>query len=112
LQNYKFVVTFAESQSVQVEWDDEKAASNFRKHGVSFEQASEVFDDDLSSSIEDPFAIGEQRHVVIGLVRKVGLVVVVYTIRNRGTVDEIVRIISARRAERSERKVFENGQDR
>jgi uncharacterized DUF497 family protein len=94
---------------VRVEWDDEKAATNRRKHKLSFEKAAEVFDDELHVSVDDKFSNYERRFITIGLVSDVGLVVVVHTMENEGTEDEYVRIISARRAERHERKAYENG---
>ena len=94
---------------MRAEWDDNKAASNLRKHGISFETASAVFDDDLHSSIDDLFAVGERRFKTTGLVRAIGLIVVVHTMENEGTADEFVRIISARRAEPHERRAYENG---
>ena len=90
-------------------WNDGKARTNLVKHRLSFELAAEVFDDDLSLTTEDPFAVGERRFITMGLVRGVGLVVVVHTIENENTVNEYARIISARRAERYERKAFEDG---
>lgn len=94
---------------MRTEWNDDKAATNLRKHKLSFEKTAEVFDDALHISVEDAFAVGERRFLTTGLVRGVGLVVVVHTIENEGTDDEFVRIISARRAERHERKAYENG---
>ena len=95
---------------MRAEWDDDKAATNLRKHQLSFELAAEVFDDDLHRSDEDKFAIGERRFMTMGLVRGVGLVVVIHTLVNEGTENEFVRIISARRAERHERREYEDGQ--
>jgi uncharacterized protein len=94
---------------VRAVWNDEQARTNLVKHRLSFELAAEVFDDDLSLTNEDPFAVGERRYITMGLVRGVGLVVVVHTIENENTVNEHVRIISARRAERHEKKAFEDG---
>jgi len=83
------------------EWDDNKAAQNFREHGVSFESAREVF--------QDPFALewldttedyGEERYVVVGMVQS-RLLFVVYTWR-----DERKRVISARGAEPYERRRY------
>lgn len=99
----------AEGDCVEFEWDDDKAATNLVKHGLSFELASEVFADDLHVTDEDVFAVGERRFVTKGLVRRVGLVIVVHTIENENTPDEFVRIVSARRAERHERRGYEDG---
>jgi uncharacterized DUF497 family protein len=88
---------------------DEKAASNLRKHGVSFEKAADVFDDEFADTIDDKFAIGERRLITIGLIADVGLVVVVHSHEHEGTPDEVIRIISARQANRRERKAYEDG---
>lgn len=82
---------------MRVEWNDEKAATNLRRHRLSFEKAAEVFNDEFHVSIDDEFAIGEQRLITTGLVAEIGLVVVVHTIENEGTEDEYARIISATR---------------
>ncbi|MEW6660123.1 MAG: BrnT family toxin [Thermodesulfobacteriota bacterium] len=83
------------------EWDESKAAKNYAAHGVSFEAAREVF--------KDPFAIewldarehyGEDRFVIIGMAEG-RLLYVAYTMR-----DEVIRIISARRAEPHERRRY------
>ncbi|ECG5862905.1 BrnT family toxin [Salmonella enterica] len=83
------------------EWDEVKAASNYRKHGIRFEEAARVFDDPLHLSVQDRCENGEYRWQSIGRVRGCMVVVVAHTTRfEDGT--EIIRIISARRAERRE----------
>jgi len=53
---------------LEFEWDPAKARENEEKHGVSFLEACEVFDDDFSSSVRDPeHSTGEDRHLIIGL---------------------------------------------
>ena len=49
------------------EWDDKKSASNFKKHGVSFEEASAVFSDDFARLIPDPDSQGEERLILMGM---------------------------------------------
>ena len=83
--------------------DPAKAASNLRKHGVSFADAEGVFQDPLAVTVEDPDAEGEQRFISIGLGSAGELLVVVWTER-----DDQCRVISARRATRKERKQYEN----
>ena len=88
------------------EWDPDKAESNRRKHGVSFEEATTVFGDLLSSTIPDPdhsFA-GEERLVTIGMSHRRRLIVVVHC--ERGSTN---RIINARQATRRERREYEEG---
>jgi uncharacterized DUF497 family protein len=94
---------------VRVEWDVRKAESNWRKHGVRFENAAQVFRDPLHETVDDPFAVGEARMITVGAVRGYGLLVVVHTLEGEGTLDEIVRLISARRPEPHERRKYENG---
>jgi len=91
--------------SLEFEWDQEKAESNLRKHGVSFEEASTIFKDTLSRTICDPLhsSFREQRFVTIGLNGRNQLLVVVHCDRGKK-----IRIISARRAARRERQNYEN----
>ena len=85
------------------EWDDQKAKVNALKHGVTFEEASTVFGDPLSLTIPDPaHSQFEQRFVIIGHSHQRKLLVVVHTERG-----DSIRIISARRATRRERKTYE-----
>ncbi|EBW4556921.1 BrnT family toxin [Salmonella enterica] len=91
------------------EWDEVKAASNYRKHGIRFEEAARVFDDPFHLSIQDRYENGEYRWQSIGMVRGCMMVVVAHTTRfEDGT--EIIRLISARRAERRELRRYEHGQ--
>ena len=91
---------------LRFEWDPEKAASNLRKHGVSFETATRVFADPLALAAQDRIEGWEARWKTIGMVGGCQLLVVAHTVRDRhGT--EIVRIISARRAERQELRLYE-----
>jgi uncharacterized DUF497 family protein len=93
---------------VNFDWDDRKAESNRRKHGITFERAAEAFRDPLHDTIDDEFAIGEHRFKTIGLVRGIGLVIVIHTVENEGEPTELIRIISARQAGRREQKAYEN----
>ncbi len=89
------------------EWDPKKAASNLRKHGVSFIEASEVFNDPLAIKLlDDENSKQEERWVTIGQVRTQRLVVTVHTWQED---DEniYVRIISARKATIHETKNYE-----
>jgi uncharacterized DUF497 family protein len=84
-------------------WDSRKARSNKKKHGISFEEASTVFGDILSITIDDPgHSVGEDRFVTVGTSVSDRLIVVVHTEH-----DDIIRIISARKATRHERKQYE-----
>jgi uncharacterized DUF497 family protein len=93
-------------KSDDFEWDDAKAATNLTKHGVSFEQARDAFDDPFAIDfIDDRVDYGEQRVILFGMVEG-RLIVVAYTLRG-----DKVRIISAREAEPHERRKYheENG---
>ncbi|EAO8184518.1 BrnT family toxin [Salmonella enterica] len=63
------------------EWDEVKAASNYRKHGIRFEEAARVFDDPLHLSVQDRCENGEYRWQSIGMVRGCMVVVVAHTTR-------------------------------
>jgi uncharacterized DUF497 family protein len=85
------------------EWDPEKAASNLKKHDVSFEEAASVFGDELSLTISDPLhSHDEERFIILGSSVKGRYLVVVHTDRN-----DKIRIISARQANAGEIKRYE-----
>jgi uncharacterized DUF497 family protein len=85
------------------EWDPAKAATNLKKHGVSFEEASTVFDDPLSITIDDDeHSDEEQRFVTMGQSDAGRLVVVCHCDRKQR-----IRIINARPAERYEQRQYE-----
>ncbi|KER03520.1 BrnT family toxin [Photorhabdus temperata subsp. temperata] len=93
---------------LEFEWDLTKAETNFRKHGIRFEEAALVFDDPFHLSLQDRFENGEYRWQAIGTVKECVVVLVAHTIRfEDGTA--VIRIISARKAERNERKRYEHG---
>jgi uncharacterized DUF497 family protein len=86
------------------EWDGNKAASNKRKHGVDFEEASTALRDPLSVTGSDPdHSNNEERFITFGISSQQRLLVVSHTERNN-----TIRIISARIANPSEREIYEN----
>lgn len=85
------------------QWDKDKAASNLDKHGIDFADAVSVFSDDLATTVNDE-RFEEERFVTIGIDAFGRILVVVYTWRG----DEI-RLISARKATRSEINQYEEG---
>lgn len=88
--------------ALQFEWDSKKSQSNKRKHGITFEEASTVFGDLLSITIPDrTHSIGEDRFITIGTSINDKFIVVVHTDR-----DDIIRIISARKATRNEKRQY------
>jgi uncharacterized protein len=85
---------------MKFEWDPAKAAANLRKHKVSFMEAQSVFYDDFAIQFfDDGHSDDEERFIMLGMSSIARLLVVVHCERSRG---QIVRIISARRATRSE----------
>ena len=89
---------------MQFEWDEDKALANAKKHRVSFDQAQEIFNDPRAVPYEDleHSADDETRYVMIGM-SSIGLLFVSFTYR-----DKVVRLISARRAEKWMVKVYED----
>ena len=87
---------------MEFEWDEQKAQSNQRKHGVHFRQVLPVFFDQFRLESEDTFT-AEERYRLIGLARG-RILFVVYTWRG-----DVVRIISARKATKDERKKYNEG---
>ena len=90
-------------------WDDNKSIGNLAKHGVSFETAKLVFDDPLHLSRQDRVENGEQRWQTIGQVADCVLLLVAHIWFDDDDGTEHIRIISARRATKIERKVYEQG---
>ena len=91
--------------AVRFEWDPRKAAANLRMHRVSFDEAATVLGDDFALTREDPGSEDEQRFSTLGLSSLGNLLVVVYTYRG----PDVVRVISAWKADRRQRGVYEEG---
>lgn len=92
---------------IRFEWDPSKARSNEAKHGVSFEEASTAFSDDSGLVISDPdHSDDEDRFVLLGLSSGLRLLVVVHCFRDE---DEVIRLISARKATRRETNYYSEG---
>jgi uncharacterized DUF497 family protein len=89
--------------ALEFEWDPAKAELNLKEHGISFDEATTVFRDTLSITISDPdHSDSEDCFIDIGVSYRMQLLVVSYTERK-----DKIRIISARRATRAERKNYE-----
>ena len=87
------------------EWNINKSVSNIRKHGVSFDEAKTVFTDEYARLINDPdHSQDEDRFILLGASIDSKLLVVCHCIREAGC----IRIISARKAGKQERKVYED----
>ena len=91
-----------------IEWDEAKNRVNKAKHKVSFELARLVFDDPLHMSHRERVVDGEERWQTIGQVGGVVLILVAHTWQDVGN-EEVIRIISARKADARERKRYEEG---
>jgi uncharacterized DUF497 family protein len=89
---------------MEFEWDGDQARRNLDKHAVSFHEAATVFADPLSLTFPDPdHSVGEDRYVTVGLSNSDWLLIVAHTDRASR-----IRIISARKATRRERKIYES----
>ncbi|WP_420645095.1 BrnT family toxin [Candidatus Leptofilum sp.] len=91
-------------RGINFEWDTEKAYANFRKHGIDFQTAVELFFDPFLMSLQDKIEGGERRHHVLGMTKSWQILFVTYVWRG-----DDVRLISARLAKNSERKQYERG---
>jgi len=90
--------------ALRFEWDEVKSRINRTRHGVSFEEARTVFVDESARLIADPdHSEGEDRFVLVGFSLKLRLLVVCHCYRQP---DDAIRIISARRADPSERREY------
>ncbi|KAA0274172.1 MAG: BrnT family toxin [Anaerolineales bacterium] len=91
-------------EDTEFEWDDEKAESNLKKHGVSFDEAATIFNDPNIATILDPdHSEHEERFVSIGSSVIARLLTVIHTFRKTR-----IRLISARKATKVEKKRYEN----
>jgi uncharacterized protein len=91
---------------IRFEWDEEKHTLNKKKHGVPFEEAQTIFADENGLLLDDPdHSCGEDRFILLGLSSRLKLLVVSHTYRKE---DAIIRIISARKATRSEQERYWN----
>jgi len=91
---------------MRIIWDQNKNLSNQLKHKLSFEVASLVFEDPFQINIMDRIENGEERWQTLGMVGNVVLLLVAHTFAEQGD-EEVVRIISARKATRKERQKYE-----
>ncbi len=91
------------------EWDEDNAAAHLKKHKISFEIAARVFADPFALTAQDRIENGEQRWQTIGTVEGQLVVLVAHTVAMNEVEDtEVICIISARKADKVERKRYEN----
>jgi len=91
---------------MRFEWEEEKNRCNLAKHKVSFETAIAVFDDPFALSVQDRVVDGEERWQTAGLIDGVILLIVAHTWEDDDG-EEVIRLISARKATGSERQAYE-----
>lgn len=85
---------------MKFEWNENKRQTNITKHGIDFMDAQKIFDYDTVTIEDNRFNYGEQRFIAIGLLNS-KMIVVVYTER-----ENIIRIISARKATKNEQRIY------
>lgn len=89
---------------ISFDWDNNKALSNIDKHGISFEEAQSVFDDDMARLIPDPdHSEDKERFILLGLSCTLNMLVVVHCYKDD---ENMIRLISARKATKHETKVY------
>lgn len=92
-------------EDIIFEWDENKNEINKRKHGLSFEEAQEVFYDDNAILFDDPYhSFGEERFLIIGMIKSSKICIVSHCYRNS---DNVIRLISAREATKREKKTYQ-----
>lgn len=94
---------YGDNAHMRFEWDPNKGRANREKHGISFEEAKSVFYDDHARLIDDPDHSGdEDRFIIMGLSGNLKVLTVCHCYRD----DEVIRIISARKATKSEQRHY------
>lgn len=90
--------------NIRFDWDSNKNLANVKKHKISFEEAKTVFFDENARVIPDPeHSESEERFIILGISHKLKLLIVVHTYREN---DDVIRIISARKATKYESKYY------
>jgi uncharacterized DUF497 family protein len=95
---------------VRIEWDEKKSRSNRKKHGISFEIATEIFGDPFCLTVPDRTMEGDERFWTIGRLENQVILVVVHTLSDDHG-EEVIRIISARKATPRERRFYEEADE-
>jgi uncharacterized protein len=103
LHNY-IVGRMQRMSGLRIEWDERKSTSNKRKHGVSFEEAATAFADENALLMDDPdHSAAEDRFILLGLSSELRILLICHCYREN---DDVIRIISARKADRRERQQY------
>lgn len=91
-------------KAISFEWDNKKAASNLEKHGISFDEAKTAFWDPNARVIHDPdHSTNEDRFILLGMSQNMNILIVCHCYKET---DEVIRIISARRASKGETNTY------
>ena len=94
-------------ETILFEWDENKNTINKKRHGLSFEEAKEVFYDDNAILFDDPdHSIGEERFLIIGMLKSSKVCIVSHCYRDN---DNVIRIISARQATKNKKNTYLKG---
>lgn len=94
-------------ETIKFEWDENKNEINKKKHGLSFEEAREVFGDENAILFDDPdHSLDEDRFLIIGTVKSSKICIVSHCYRDN---DNVIRLISARQATKNEKRIYEKG---
>jgi hypothetical protein len=94
-------------ERLRFEWDEQKNCENIREHGVSFEEAKTVFyDENAVEFYDEEHSEWEDRFLMLGLNLRMGVLLVCYCLRES---EEVIRIISARKATRKEQEFYPGG---
>ncbi len=88
---------------MKYEWDSQKEKTNIKKHGIAFQQAKEALQSAMVVVLKEDLDSGEERYVYLGMCKKLNILVVVVAYPD----ENITRIISARKANKKERKFYE-----
>jgi uncharacterized DUF497 family protein len=93
------------NEVMKIEYNEQKAQGNLKKHGISFDEAEEALYDPFALVIEDDESVNEERFLLLGKSKKERVLMVVYALRHEDT----IRIISARKATGKEKADYESG---
>ena len=94
-------------KEIEFNWDENKNEINKKKHGLSFEEAVEVFEDENAILFDDPdHSLDEDRFLIIGAIRSTKIYIVSHCYRDN---DNVIRLISAREATKNEKRIYQEG---
>jgi len=105
LDNFNEGIYIVYVKYIRFTWDENKSKENHEKHGISFEEAKSIFYDPIARLIFDPdHSADEDRFIMLGMSHRLRVLIVCHCYKEK---EELIRIISARKATTSERKIYE-----